>query len=48
MAVLLGHFPQLTADYGISSYYPAKEGIYVNLFVPSRALVGRKTVRDAL
>ena len=31
-----GTFPQLTADYGISSYYPAKEGIYVNLFVPSR------------
>ena len=32
-----GTFPQLTADYGISSYYPAKEGIYVNLFLPSRA-----------
>jgi uncharacterized protein len=31
-----GTFPQLTADYGISSYYPAKEGIYVNLFLPSR------------
>jgi len=31
-----GTFPQLTADYGISSYYPAKEGIYVNLFIPSR------------
>jgi DUF1680 family protein len=26
----------LTADYGISSYYPTKEGIYVNLFLPSR------------
>ncbi len=31
-----GTFPQLAADYGISSYYPAKEGIYVNLFLPSR------------
>jgi uncharacterized protein len=31
-----GTFPQLSADYGISSYYPAKEGIYVNLFLPSR------------
>ena len=31
-----GTFPQLTADYGISSYYRAKDGIYVNLFLPSR------------
>jgi uncharacterized protein len=31
-----GTFPQLTADYGISSYYPAKEGVYVNLFIPSK------------
>jgi len=31
-----GTFPQLTADYHISAYYPAKEGIYVNLFLPSR------------
>jgi uncharacterized protein len=31
-----GTFPQLAADYGISSYYPAKEGIYVNLFLPSK------------
>jgi uncharacterized protein len=31
-----GTFPQLTADYGISAYYPAKQGIYVNLFLPSR------------
>ena len=31
-----GTFPQLTADYGISAYYPAKDGIYVNLFLPSR------------
>lgn len=31
-----GTFPQLTADYGISSYYQAHDGIYVNLFLPSR------------
>jgi uncharacterized protein len=31
-----GTFPQLTADYGISSYYKSEDGIYVNLFVPSR------------
>jgi DUF1680 family protein len=31
-----GTFPQLTADYGISSYYSSKEGVYVNLFLPSR------------
>jgi len=31
-----GTFPQLTADYGISSYYRGEDGIYVNLFLPSR------------
>ncbi len=31
-----GTFPQLTADYGISTYYPSKEGVYVNLFLPSK------------
>jgi DUF1680 family protein len=31
-----GTFPQLTADYGISAYYPGGNGIYVNLFIPSR------------
>jgi uncharacterized protein len=31
-----GTFPQLAADYGISSYYQSKEGLYVNLFLPSR------------
>jgi hypothetical protein len=31
-----GTFPQLTADYGISSYLQSKDGIYVNLFLPSR------------
>lgn len=31
-----GTFPQLAADYGISSYYRSSDGIYVNLFLPSR------------
>lgn len=31
-----GTFPQLAADYGISSYYKSPDGIYVNLFLPSR------------
>lgn len=31
-----GTFPQLTADYGISAYYPSPDGIFVNLFLPSR------------
>jgi len=31
-----GTFPQLTADYGISSYLRAAKGVYVNLYVPSR------------
>lgn len=31
-----GTFPQLTADYGISSYFKSEDGVYVNLFVPSR------------
>jgi len=26
----------LSADYGISSYYRSRDGIYVNLFIPSR------------
>lgn len=31
-----GTFPQITADYGISSYFKGSDGIYVNLYVPSR------------
>ena len=31
-----GTFPQITADYGISSYLSAPDGVYVNLYVPSR------------
>ena len=31
-----GTFSQVTADYGISSYFSDGQGIYVNLYVPSR------------
>ena len=31
-----GTFPQLAADYHISSYFRSQDGIYVNLFLPSR------------
>ncbi len=31
-----GTFPQLTADYGVSSYFRSQKGLYVNLYVPSR------------
>ena len=31
-----GTFSQVTADYGISSYFHSDDGVYVNLFVPSR------------
>jgi len=31
-----GTFSQVTADYGISSYFRDDEGVYVNLFIPSR------------
>ena len=31
-----GTFSQVTADYGISSYFHDSEGVYVNLYVPSR------------
>jgi uncharacterized protein len=31
-----GTFPQVTADYGISSYFRSADGVYINLFVPSR------------
>src|SRR5436190_4096415 len=43
-----GTFPQLTADYGISSYYPGKDGIYVNLFVPSRVTWMQNSTRCTL
>ncbi len=43
-----GTFPQLTADYGISSYYPGKDGIYVNLFIPSRVTWSANKTRCTL
>jgi len=43
-----GTFPQLTADYGISSYYPGKDGVYVNLFIPSRVAWQQNGARAAL
>lgn len=43
-----GTFPQVTADYGISSYFHSPDGIYVNLFVPSRATWRRGGSRVSL
>jgi uncharacterized protein len=43
-----GTFPQLTADYGISSYFRSQDGVYVNLFVPSRASWSQNGTRCAL
>ena len=43
-----GTFPQLTADYGISSYLRAPEGIYVNLFVPSKVTWKQGSARVSL
>ena len=31
-----GTFPQLAADYHISTYLRASDGVYVNLFTPSK------------
>ena len=43
-----GTFPQLTADYGISSYFHSPRGIYVNLYVPSRVSWTQGSARVAL
>jgi uncharacterized protein len=43
-----GTFPQLTADYGISAYYSGAEGIYVNLFIPSRVSWLQNRTRSTL
>jgi uncharacterized protein len=43
-----GTFPQITADYGISSYFHDADAIYVNLYVPSRATWTRGSSRVAL
>jgi DUF1680 family protein len=43
-----GTFPQVTADYGISSYFHSPAGLYVNLFVPSRVQWARGSNRITL
>jgi DUF1680 family protein len=43
-----GTFPQLTADYGISAYYPGDDGVYVNLFIPSRLTWSQNKTKCAL
>jgi uncharacterized protein len=43
-----GTFPQLTADYGISAYYPSQDGIYVNLFIPSRLTWKQNNTRASI
>ena len=43
-----GTFPQITADYGISSYFRSPDSVYVNLFVPSRVDWRRSGARIAL
>lgn len=43
-----GTFPQLTADYGISSYFRSAHGINVNLYVPSRVTWRQGNARVSL
>jgi DUF1680 family protein len=43
-----GTFPQITADYGISSYFHSPDAVYVNLFVPSRVTWRRNGGQIAL
>lgn len=43
-----GTFPQITADYGISSYFRGDGGVYVNLFAPSRVRWTQNGARIAL
>jgi len=43
-----GTFPQLTADYGISSYLRSAHGINVNLYVPSRITWQQGSARATL
>ncbi len=40
-----GTFPQVTADYGISSYFHDEAALYVNLYVPSRVTWNRPDAR---
>ena len=43
-----GTFPQLTADYGISSYLRSPKGVYVNLYVPSKVTFKQDGARVVL
>jgi|CZKL01.1.fsa_nt_gi DUF1680 family protein len=43
-----GTFSQVTADYGISSYFNDGQGIYVNLYVPSQVTWARAGDRISL
>ncbi len=43
-----GTFSQITADYGISAYFEDGNGVYVNLFVPSRVYWKRADGRVTL
>ena len=43
-----GTFPQLTADYGISSYLRSAHGVNVNLYVPSRLTWQQGSARVSL
>jgi DUF1680 family protein len=43
-----GTFSQIAADYGISSYFHDDEGVYVNLFLPSRVTWKRGSDRVVL
>ena len=43
-----GTFSQVTADYGISAYFRDRDGIYVNLYVPSRVKWSRPGDRVTL
>ena len=43
-----GTLPQVTADYGISSYFRSKDGVYINLFVPSRLTWAQGSTRCSI
>jgi DUF1680 family protein len=43
-----GTFAQVTADYGISSYFHDDQGVYVNLFIPSKVTWNRGNHRIVL
>lgn len=43
-----GTFPQITADYGISSYFRGDRGVYVNLYVPSKGSWRQNSARCSL